>query len=1363
MFRSFSRSLVVALLSCLWMLAILAAPAAWGQTATVGSVTVSVLDQSGGYVAGAALSLKNLDTNNVLTGTTATGGVYTFTTVPFGNYELSVAKDGFSTKVFSSVVVQAGRVTDVKAILQVGAATERVVVTATAAPLLQTTSDTIATTIDMKQINDLPIVGRDVSQLVFLTPGYSGVAGFGTWNGLPVISQSNTVDGVVANTNRMKFAGDSTPAMQARLEDIQEMTVQTSHADLNQGFGEASMGTSYLTKGGTNSYHGEVFEDFRNTDLNANSWTNNAIGFPRNTLIRNEFGGSAGGPILKNKFFFFGSFSARKQPGSFTASQTYLSPAAQQGIYQNYQCIPASSCSGGFTQGQNINLFTQVAAPFGLPAAVNSPAAPAPCAAGEAPCPNNTWGSIAAEIAEINKNIQAPGVIISPSGDPNTETVNWQVPNPDRWYFPAMRLDYNAKQNLRINFAFEEDRETFQDTTPPLYPGPDFANQTASFSQKNYTSSLGLDWTVSPTVVNDFRVGYLYNWLNFGFGPAPIWVNGGPTGNGQPQINWALGNSGQSFNLATGQYYPTVSASDTLTLLRGNHNVSLGFDYAREQDHYWNAPDGIPNISLGLVSGDPAFDGNGGNNFENFFANADSNDRGEAEALYATLVGRITNVGPIGSGFPFDPATGGYTNVPGSTVNLDELQRSWGLFAHDAYHFRPTLTINYGLRWDFIGDDHDLAHQYLGTPLADFFGPSGLNNIFNPGTLIGTNTPAFVAQGHQYGAWDVTPQPTVGVAWNPNYSEGVLGKLFGGGKTVIRAGFDLKRFTEPNQYFWNFGTNHGIGYFQNFFLNAAPGGGNACAGTTGSFAPGSLSLGTLVGPNTSCDYSFAPPFYQKVVQQSDFAFNYFWGEAGFDPNIKQPYVQEWNFGIQRQIGNNNVLEVRYLGSRSVHQWIAEDPNEVNIFENGFLSEFKAAQTNLAINAQNGINSFADNSGMGASFAGEQPLPIFDAAFAGEAAGGTGVPFTDYGTPAFIRDLNRGAAGDLAYRLSVPNAGNASYLCNLVGSSFTPCANGTFGTATTPGNYPVNFFQANPYGASCLFCAPQEFMTNGGYSMYNGLQVDFRQKQWHGMQFDANYTFSHTLGVQPDFQWLGTFNQFTMRDLRLSYGPTLFDLRHVMHVSGTYDLPFGAGKAFLNRSGWVDKLAGGWTIGNIFQYETGFPFPLTGGWRTFNNYGDGGLVFNGVTLHQLQSSIGVFHPKAGQFPNVPLGPWAYDFNPSVLVAGSSFSPPANCVTGLAGVCQNTNPGTFTGTPYLYGPHLWNMDMSLTKIVPITEKVRFVLQGEALNVFNHPEWANPGGGIRSGSSFGQAGIGGLAASELGETSGSRQLEIRAKVEF
>jgi hypothetical protein len=1291
-----------------------AAIPALGQMTSQGTVNIVVQDTSGAVVQGAKLAIQDLATNSTRSGETHQTGGYAFAALPIGIYRLTVTKDGFQTQVLDAVEIQGGRVTDVKITLKVGGTVEKVVVSETSTPLIETSSNAIATTLDIRQIEDLPVQGRDISALAFLTPGFSGTqGGGGTWNGLPLIAQGNSIDGVASSTSRMKFTGNVQPGLEARLEDLQEMTVQTGQMDLNQGLGTASMQVNFVTRQGSNAFHGRVFEDFRNTVLNANSWSNNAIGQPRNPIILNDFGGSVGGHIIKDKLFFFGSFAMAKQPGGYIATNTILSPAAQQGIF---------TFANGSQAGQTVNLFTQVAQP-GEPTTVNS--------------------QIAAEQALITKAISLGRVSAGLNGtnDSNVETVSWLVGSPTTRYYPAFRVDYNITQKLRLDFSYEETKVNQPNASAPPFPGSDFSNQAASFKSNNYISSVGLSWTITPNLINQFRGGYYYNAFWYSFGGKPTWDT-------QPQINWPicpggppLNCSGNVFNLPVTTYYPIVNAVDNAAWVHGVHSLSFGFSFYREQDHYWNPPDGIPNVGLGLVNGDPAF-----NTFESYFAGSNAGDRAEAENLYATLIGRISSVGPVGSGFPYDPKTGQYATKPGSAYNLDELQKGWGLYAQDSFRITPHFTVNYGLRWDFIGDDHDLTAAYHGTSVAGIYGPSGVGNIFKPGTLTGDMNPAYVASSHQYNPWNVTPQPTIGLAWNPTYSEGILGRLFGGSSTVIRAGFDIKRFTEPYQYFWNSATNHGLAYFQGFSLQPANGGG------TGTFAPGSLTVPTQIDDTSLSQvlppYSKFPPAYAVSLPQSLFTWNTFFAGAGFDSHIQQPYVQEWNLGVQRQLGHSNVMEVRYLGHRSVHQWIVSNPNEVNIFENGFLKQFQAAQSNLKAcmaNASCAKNpSFADQ-----GLPGQAALPIFDAAFACPPGASGCAPGADYTNGGFINDLNNGAAGSLATTLAYP-FGTVPYICNLVGSSLSPCAT-QFGY-TTPGAYPLNFFQVNPYAdgnAPGSALANSGFMSAQGYGNYHALQVDFRQRAWHGMQFDVNYTWSHTLGLQPDTQWTGSVNVFSVRNLRQSYGPTNFDLRHVVHASGTFDLPFGQGKALLNRPGAVDKVVGGWTLGTIFTYQTGMPFQLLGGFNTFNDYGDGGLVLNGITKSQLQNAVGVYHTG---------GPYIDVINPTLLKS----------IGACNALCQNTTPGSFGINPWLYGPHVWNDDMSLTKVVPIQEKLRFSLQAEFLNIFNHPNFTTPGLGpsfigstnITSGG-FGRAGL--LHFTNTTPNDSARVIELRANISF
>jgi hypothetical protein len=1265
-------------------------PALRAQMGQEGTVVVTVVDESGGAVEGANLALTDLTTNDTRVQATQQLGSASFSRVPLGTYRLTVSKTSFRNEVIDTVVVQGGRVTEIKVSLKVGSAVETVVVDATAVPLIEATSNAIVTTLDVKQIEDLPLQGRDVSSLAQLTPGYSGTPGGGTWNGLPVIAQSNTIDGVVSSTSRMKFGGNVQPGLEARLEDIQELTVQTSQVDLSQGMGMAAMQVNFVTRRGANDYHGRIYEDFRNTVLNANSWTNNAEGLPRTPIILNNFGGSVGGHIIKDKLFFFASYSEAKQPGGFTTGagvypyfSTALTPLAQSGIFTD-------------SNGNKINLFT-IASANGLPV---------------------SNAAIAAQQALINTAIGTPGTAVTPSGDPNLNNINWFNSSPTTKYYPAFRVDYNATQKLRLDFSFEDTKYNQPNAASPYFPGSAFADQAASNKSTNYIGSLGIGWTITPTLINQFRGGYYYNAVFTGQGAKPDWVT-------TPAVTWAYGSSGQTFNLPIVTFYPTINFSDSATWVHNKHSVTFGMDFYREQDHYYNAPDGIPNLSLGLAPGDPAT-----NAFNTALAGESAGDRANAENLYATLVGRVSSINPVGSGYPLDLKTGQYLNTkPGASFNLDELQKGWGLYAQDSFRVRQHLTFNYGLRWDFTGDDHDLTGAYHGAGPTQIYGPSVVNQSFDPGVLSSNLDPAYVASSHQYNGYNRTPQPTIGLAWNPTYSEGFLGKLFGGSNTVIRAGFDIKRFTEPYQYFWNNASNYGKAFFQSFNLQAANG------GAPGTFTPGSLQYGGglsgLPAPNTF------PAAYSASLPQSLYTFNNYFGGAGFNPNIQQPYLQEWNLGIQRQIGSSNVLEVRYLGHRTLHQWISTNINEVNIFENGFLKEFQNAQSNLKIcmaNAGCAANPSFANMGL----PGQVALPILSTAFGGASAG-------DFTNSAFITDLNQGAAGALAGALIYPN-GNANYICNLVGSSLSPCDT-SYGY-TTPGPYPVNFFQANPYLDSYQGGAPASYMTAQGYGTYHALQVDFRQKQWHGMQFDVNYTWSHTLGIQPDNAWEGNVQVFSIRNLRQSYGPTTYDLRNVIHASGTYDLPFGHGKALLNSTGPIDRIVGGWTLGTIFTHDSGFPFQLLGGYDTYNDYGDGGLVLNGVTRSQLQNAIGVF--------NAP-GAFKYIINPAMR-----GTPTSICSSLLANVCQNTVAGTFGANPWLTGPSSWNDDMSLSKVIPIRERFRFSLQAEFLNVFNHPNWANPGlapsyigsNSVQS-SVFGQSGPSNLNT--------ARQIELRANITF
>ena len=608
------------------LLLTLVSVAAWAQHGSEGKISVTVMDPTSSVVQGAQLELRDLATNEVRKGETQGNGTYSFVNLSLGTYRLSVSKGGFKTQVFDSVLVQATKTTDISATLSVGALTETVVVSGGETPLVETSSSAIGNVIDLKSIENLPISGRDLTAMTQLVPGYTGTLldGGGTWNGLPSIAQGNNIDGVVGSAGRMKFVGAATPAVEPRIENIQEMTVQTDQLDLNQGFGNATMQINFVTRRGTNSFHGRVYEDHRNSALNANDWVSNSVGNPKNHLILNEFGGSLGGPIIKDKLFFFGTFAMSKQPGTTNTSIWVLTPEAQAGNFTY------TDTNNTVRTVNVLQLAANCSSCGSIPSTVNS--------------------QTAATLQLVNNAL--PHGALTPLSDPNFQQLSWHNSDPRTRYFPAVRVDYTPLEKLKFNVAWNMTKEDRPGASAPNFPGPDFERTGAGNRFKSYTAALGVNYVFSPTLVNEFRGGFLYTANFFGYNGVT------PTVDTQ-QINWNFPNlpfpystqmNGTNFQIPTGSYYPVFNASDTMTWQHRAHTLSFGFSWWREQNHYYNGVLGFPALQLGqsngsgLVNGDPALaafsNGPGGT-----VPNASGTDFSEAQALYSVLAGRVAGVG----------------------------------------------------------------------------------------------------------------------------------------------------------------------------------------------------------------------------------------------------------------------------------------------------------------------------------------------------------------------------------------------------------------------------------------------------------------------------------------------------------------------------------------------------------------------------------------------------------------------------------------------------------------------------------------------------------------------------------------------
>jgi hypothetical protein len=1240
-----------------------------GQTtSTGGSLNVSVVDPSGAVIPGATLELRDTATNDVRRGATQANGLYTFPNIPGGTYQLKVEATGFSGQVFESVLIRTSLETDVHATLKIGSTNETVTVSSTETPLVQTESSTLSTSIDTKQVFNLPVIGRSAFNLAMLTPGWATTTNgstTGTFNNMPggaIVSAD--FDGTAGMSNRFRSSGYNsygTTVVSPRIENIAEMTISTGQLDLS-GNGTSAMRISIVSKRGSNEFHGRLYEDFRNTVLNSNSWSNNAnvnaqgVGIPRAITKYNEFGGSVGGPIKKDKLFFFGTWSEQKNPNTSTPTATVLNSAAQQGIYQYLD-----------TAGklQQVDLF-KVASANGLPSAVNS--------------------NIARQLSAINGVLGQGSVVTNPS-DPNVSTFTFTNPSANTIYYPMIRGDYNMTQKLRFNLSYTQQKQSSPLTYAPIFPKIDTVDNT-SYRTNNRIVGFGADYMVSPNLINQFHAGYLYQFSIFD--PENLGLD-------LPNIhseNWGYGQSVVGSNVyprtAISSLYSQYSANDSVLWQRERHSMVFGWSWYREWDRYWNGPGGWPIYSFAsLNNSDPAYTA-----INNAMPGVSTTLQSGARALYATLTARIAAVN-IAVGRPLDPQTKAYKNF--GQYNLNEVQSTHGFWAQDRWRLAPNLTMNYGIRWDIVGDDYDKDGAYTSSrSLADEWGPTPVGAMFQPGTLGGVALPQFVARQHAYNTSWKNPQPAIAFAWNPSFKDGILGKIFGNGKTVIRTGYQLRNYQEGAQNFWALASG-GLFFYQQGSLNPDP-----TLTSAGYFKPGSLTYGDPLPQYLLTPQTWAP----TIPADQMFGSTY----NAINPNIRQPYIQSWNFGIQRALPAGNALEVSYVGNLTLHSWLSVNQNEVNIFENGFLNEFKDAQNNLAINVANGKGNTAFNNGL----AGQKALPIMTAAF--------GSSSTASGWTAYVTQLQTGQAGSLARSL----VSTTSYLCNVIGgANFSPCA-GNAGSGR-----PLNFWNINPWART----AGLNYLDASGTSNYHALQAQFRQRSTHGMQFTLAYTLAHslTLGSVNNIQSQG-LTPYTLRNLRLNYGPSPYDIRQVFRANGTYDLPFGRNKRFLNKGAVVDALFGNWTLGTITAIQTGNPVTMTGFGYATMTAADSGVVFNGINANDFQSGIKIQHTG---------NPYVLTFDPKYIAANGMANP--QYLTPM------TTPGALGYRPTFYAPLWWNSDASVTKTVPIHERYRMTLQGTAANVFNHPTIGMGSIAINS-TSFGRATPG-----------GTRRIELRANIEF
>ncbi|HXH05015.1 MAG TPA: TonB-dependent receptor [Vicinamibacterales bacterium] len=1273
-------------LLCLAAVAAFGATAATGPAYAQGGITTSlsgiVVDTSGGVLPGAQVTVKNVATNDTYTAVTGELGTFTIPALLPGTYTVTVTLDGFKTVVLNDVVLNAATPGSVRATMEVGGLQETVTVEA-ASSLVQTQTSAVSTTLNVRAISSVPLASRNVLDFIPALPGVSTPRGNrqSTINGLPRGTINITYDGINVQDNTLRSTDGFFTIVQPRLDAVEEVTVTTAAQGADSA-GQGAVHIRFVTRSGTNEFRGSAYHYYRNDSLNANTWFNKRNNLPKPELVLNQPGIRVGGPIVlpglvngQGRAFFFVNYEEFRQPQQLTRDRTILHPRAELGFFR-YNV-------GGSVREVNL---------LELAAAHRQIATPDP--------------TIVKLLADIRAATTGTGAIID-LPDPLFQRFSYNLDQRAHNRFPTVRLDFNLSDRHRL--AMSGNYHTFlsvPDTLnnrEPFFPGfPATGTQTS----KRLLFSSSLRSTLSSAVVNELRVGGSGAPVFFFKELSPsMW--GGTSVADQGGFHLDMANALGITNAAN---TPTPSSrnaynflvENTLSWLKGSHALSFGASFT-DYTLWLRNQTLVPTIRFGVVPGDPAEVMFTPANFPG----ASAADLARARAHYAVLTGRVSEV--LGNA-RIDESTGEYVYL-GAAVQRARM-RDLGFWAQDAWRLRTDLTLNYGLRYELQTPFYALNNSYSTATFDDICGISGRGavagcNLFAPGAT-GGKRPEFVnlAKGvRPYKTDWNNVAPSVGIAWTPTAEGGFLRRLLGQeGDTVIRGGYVLAYNREGMANFTGvFGANPGI------LINVRR--------TQGDGNLGPLPL--LFRDRARLD---PPPFPRRpeypMVDLVTEDVNI------FDPNLKVPYAQTWNVGIQRALGRNMAVEVRYVGTRFADGWETVNYNEINVLENGFLQEFRRAQANLRANIAAGRGATFRYFGPGTN---TEPLPIFLAYFQGLPASAAGVA-SNYTSTLF-------ASSTFLAPLAIFNPQPyqaAALLFNDAGRRANAVRAGL----------PENFFVANPHALGGAFVT-----RNGQSTRYNSLQIELRRRMAGGLQFDANYTFGIS-GVSEFYSF-----RLPRRIVRDSGDPG--EVTHAWKGAWVYELPFGRGRRFASAAGpLLDRIIGGWSIAGILRIQTG----------ELVNLGNVRMVgFNEKELREMFKIRIDQNRRVWTLPQDVIDNTVRAFNVSAT-SPTGYGPlgppegryfaPANgpdCLE-IDHDGDASNLDTFgecgPGTLIVRGPLFKNLDLSILKQVPIRGRVNVELRLELLNALNNVNFVPVGLGFANANGYEVTTLTGTAISRTGQ---------------
>jgi hypothetical protein len=1397
------RTVLAVLLVVLLCLVHIEAASAQSGNASVGGF---VQDPSQAFIPGVTVTATNTQTGVTTTVITNESGAFNIPGLLPGTYKLTGELTGFKTQVFNNVQLGQSAAARYNFTLQVGGTAETVEVTAEATALIAESSPTIGNVLAEKTVRDLPLVSNNVLDLMQTMAGVRGT------NGTADLTESTTFAGIstgMVNTVRDglsvqngRYANGIGSVTMLHPDMVGEFKVILTPVDAEFGRGNGQV--EILTRSGTNQFHGSGFWTVRNSRLDANTWTNNkqvvngkwTPGQPP-WINRNELTGSLGGPIVKNKTFFFALFDKQIERDRQTARPVTLTDCAQHGILRywpgwtsgniNQQLVRTGANPSIASVDSFGNPLRPATNPDGTPYTsqlqyisvfgplLNTPTRP-DCS--DAVVGGTPWDANRTKMdpSGVSQKFLAamPHANIFDGGDGlNTAVTQWTWrghSNADYGIASGTSFDadrtqvnvkvdqnFNARHKVAVNYTNERlDSDYYLLGLTSAWPG----NYPSQILIRPQVLTVNFTSTLTSSLVNEARYGWRRSfqviWAPWEVTdpekrkvPLSFLLQGGANSAGQNfPIAYAPSGVGAMspnnyFCLTTcaqqGNTTPLTNIGDTLSWTKGKHafrgGIDMRYSYTRGSDTP-TAP--IPK-------------GNGGNSTLNpvtAFANAanfpglTSTGQTTAQQLLAFLSGSVASANQYYFIQSPNQLDHWLNYLDRNRRILEPHQNEMDLFFKDNWKLHPKFTLNAGLRYEYYGVPYEGQGLTIrptgGQDGLALFGVSGrsFDNWMRPDNGVNQN---LLMQLEFVGPKTSKPDQGIYPRDYKNFGP-VLGfawelPWFGKGKTNVRGGYQLS-YT---------GGGH-AGNLANYIFTT-PGFINQ-AQTSGPVDGSYFDVATLTKqiPITPAVLPMQPIPLAKLNSNAH----------AFDPNFYTPYIQNFTLSITREITRTFSLDVRYIGTKGTGMYGWYDLNSPDVFYNPQL--FDALQTTRA----GGNDPLFDQMFLGLNLnpgvAGCDPAN--PAALCGPVDGVTqrgsqhlrksttfrdALANGDYVTAANSLNVFNGVGGGPSGTVPITITGERGTVLRRANKGFNvPGGTAIAGGPVVPaGLFPENWIVANPQFNQA------NYWSNTGTSKYNSLQVQGTLRPTHGVTVVGTYIWSKSMQTPlvgfAAGSGLTTNPTFTnpvdrLKDYALS--PT--QATHDFRTYGTFELPIGPGKLlFAGSHGVLARAIEGWQSSFIVNLSTGQPANID---TRYTNASTAVLSPTGLYGNSVPDIVGSF-PRGGKVN------WNGNFG-SYL--GSSFArvPDPQCATvgtDLKSLCtlqavtdastgqillQNPKPGT-RGSLGLASLNLagnWAFDASMSKSIHIAESKTLQIRMDSTNVFNHPVPSTPILNINGTTPFG-----------------------------